>query len=51
MHLKNIPIRVEPLMSFVYREQRFVEVAEGQPFLEVRIEPRSNGRPNCSGCG
>ena len=28
-----------------------MEVAGGQPFLEVDIEPRANGRPICSGCG
>ena len=51
MHLKSILNRVEPLKSFVYKEQRFVEVAGGQPAIEVDIEPRANGRPICSGCG
>ena len=51
MHLKSILNRVEPLKSFVYKEQRFVEVAGGQPAIEVDIEPRANGRPLCSGCG
>ena len=51
MHLKSILNRVEPLKSFVYKEQRLVEVPGGQPFLEVDIEPRANGRPICSGCG
>ena len=51
MHLKSILNRLEPLKSFVYKEQRLVEVPGGQPFLEVDIEPRANGRPICSGCG
>ena len=51
MHLKSILNCVEPLKSFVYKEQRLVEVPGGQPFLEVDIEPRANGRPVCSGCG
>ena len=44
MHLKSILNCVEPLKSFVYKEQRLVEVPGGQPFLEVDIEPRANGR-------
>ena len=51
MHLKSILNHVEPLKSFVYKEQRLVEGAGGQPSLEVDIEPRANGRPICSGCG
>ena len=51
MHLKSILNRVEPLKSFVYKEQRLIESEGGQPFLEVDIEPRANGRPICSGCG
>jgi len=51
MHLKSILNRVEPLKSFVYKEQRLIEVPGSQPFLEVDIEPRANGRPVCSGCG
>ena len=35
MHLKSILNRVEPLKSFVYKEQRLVEVAGQQPFLET----------------
>jgi transposase len=49
--LKSILNRVEPLKSFVYKEQRLVEVAGQQPFLAVDIEPRANGRPICSRCG
>ena len=45
MHLKSILNRVEPLKSFVYKEQRLVEVAGGQPFLEVDVEPRAMRRP------
>jgi transposase len=51
MHLKSILNRVEPLKSFVYKEQRLVESAGGQPCLEVDIEPRANSRPICSVCG
>ena len=43
--LKSILNRVEPLKSFVYKEQRLVEVAGGQPFLEVDVEPRAMRRP------
>ena len=38
MHLKSVLNRVEPLKSFVYKEQRLVEVAGQQPFPEVDIE-------------
>ena len=51
MHLKSTLNRVEPLKSFVYKEQRLADVPGGQPFLEVDIEPRANGWPICSGCG
>jgi transposase len=51
MHLKSILNRVEPLKSFVYKEQRLVEVPGSQPFLEVDLEPRASGWPICSGCG
>ena len=51
MHLKSILNRVEPLKSFVYKEQRLVECPGGQPFLKVHVEPRANGRAICSGCG
>jgi transposase len=51
MHLKSILNRVEPLKSFVYKQARFVEVAGSQPFIEVTIKPRANGRAICSGCG
>ena len=50
MHLKSILNRVEPLKSFVYKEQRLIESEGGQPFLEVDIEPRANGRPICGTC-
>ena len=51
MHLKSILNRVEPLKSFVYESERFVEVAGSQPFIEVTIKPRANGKTICSGCG
>jgi len=47
MHLN----RVERHKCFVYKEQRLVESAAGQPFLEVDVEPRANSRAICSGCG
>ena len=45
MQLKTILNYVERYKSFVYRDARLVQDAEGQPTIEVRIEPRSNGRP------
>ncbi len=51
MHLKSILNHVEPLMSFVYKAQRFVEVVWLQQTIEVGSEPPANGRPIGSGCG
>jgi len=51
MLLKSILNHVEPLKSFVYTQARFVEVAGGEPCIEIKIEPRANGRAICSGCG
>jgi transposase len=50
MQLKSILNRVERYKSFVYGKVQWVENA-AKPTLEVRIEPRANGRPTCSGCG
>ena len=50
MHLKTILNRVHPLKSFVYAHATMSESADGLT-IEVRIEPRANSRPTCSGCG
>ena len=50
MQLKTILNRVEHYKSFVYGEDRLVQDAAGRLTLEVTIQPRSNGRPICSGC-
>ena len=50
MQLKTILNRVEPCKSFVYNQVRMVDDSAGRPSIEVTIEPRSNGRPICSGC-
>jgi transposase len=50
MQLKTILNRVERFKSFVYEKVTVVEVNE-RPYLEVKIQPRANGRPICSGCG
>ena len=49
MHLKTILNRVAPQKSFVYRQIVWLDLGK-QLALEVRIEPRSNSRPICSGC-
>jgi transposase len=49
MQLKTILNHVQKHSSFVYGEMR---LREGDvPELEVAVRPRSNGRPECSGCG
>jgi transposase len=50
MHLKTILNRVHPLKSFVYDHATMSDSADGLT-IEVRIEPRANSRPTCSGCG
>ena len=50
MQLKSILNRVQRYKSFVYGKAQWVETA-ARPTIEVRIEPRANSRPNCSGCG
>ena len=49
MQLKTILNRVERYKSFVYGEPRWVDDTL-RLAIEVPIEPRSNGRPICSGC-
>lgn len=50
MQLKSILNRVARYKSFVYGKAQWLENA-ARPTIEVRIEPRANGRPVCSGCG
>ena len=50
MRIQTILNRVEKFKSFVYRDSRLEEQGDG-PALIVRIEPRKNNRPFCSGCG
>ena len=40
----------EQHMGFVYKKAKLVEKRDG-PVVEVDIEPRSNSRAICSGCG
>jgi transposase len=50
MLLKTILNRVEPCKSFVYKTARFEDTPTGFE-IEVPVEPRTNGRAICSGCG
>lgn len=50
MQLQTILQRVQRHKSFVYRKASFREADQGLA-LDVRIEPRANGKPACSGCG
>ena len=50
MQLKTILNRIQKFKSFVYGAVRLVE-GTPVPTLEVEIQPRSNSRPVCSGCG
>jgi transposase len=50
MLLKTILNRIDPHKSFVYGKDRMLE-EEGKLAIEVEVEPRTNGRPICSGCG
>ena len=50
MQIKTILNRVQKFKSFVYGAVSWVEGAR-VPSLEVEIQPRSNSRPVCSGCG
>ena len=49
MQLTTILNRVEYFKSFVYGKARWVDDAD-RPTIEVKIEPRKNGRPICSVC-
>ena len=50
MRIQTILNRVEKFKSFVYGRAGLEEGADG-PALVVRVRPRKNGRPHCSGCG
>ncbi|GAC1481697.1 MAG: ISL3 family transposase [Pseudarthrobacter sp.] len=50
MRIQTILNRVEKFKSFVYGQAR-IEERDGGPALVVRVRPRRNGRPFCSGCG
>ena len=50
MRIQTILNRVEKFKSFVYGEAR-LEERDGGPALVVRVLPRKNGKPSCSGCG
>jgi transposase len=50
MRIQTILNRVEKFKSFAYGEASPEERDDG-PALVVRIEPRRNSRPFCSGCG
>lgn len=52
MQVKSILNSIEKHKSFVYSEVRWAQYP-GQPKrqeLEVRLQPRKNSRPRCSGC-
>jgi transposase len=50
MRIQTILNRVEKFKSFVYAEA-FLEELDDGPALVVRVRPRKNGKPRCSGCG
>ena len=50
MQLQTILNRVQRHKSFRYQKAVLVEEKDG-PALEVEIQPRSNSRALCSGCG
>jgi len=50
MRIQTILNRVEKFKSFVYGKANLEEGVDS-PALVVRIHPRKNNRPQCSGCG
>ena len=50
MLLQTILNRVQRHKSFVYKKASLV-AKKGRPAIEVKIVPRANTRPICSGCG
>jgi len=53
MQLKTLLNRVHPVKGFVYDHEQLVDDATHPTGtrLEVRLRPRRNSRPVCSGCG
>lgn len=55
MRLKTILNRLEKYSSFVFSNARFCEYYDdwtfGEEVIVLQVEPRSNGKPVCSGCG
>jgi transposase len=50
MRIQTILNRVEKFKSFLYSDARLEEQEDG-PALVVKVLPRKNGCPHCSGCG
>jgi transposase len=50
MRIQTILNRVEKFKSFVYGTAS-LEEQDGAPVLVVKMRPRKNGKPHCSGCG
>ncbi|MBN2313915.1 MAG: hypothetical protein JXM79_08285 [Sedimentisphaerales bacterium] len=50
MQLKTLLNRVYKHQSFVYTDVKMIQEKDTL-LLTVRIEPRRNSRPVCSGCG
>jgi acetolactate synthase regulatory subunit len=50
MQLKRILNRVQKHQGFVYTDMELTQENE-QPVLNIRLVPRKNSRPICSGCG
>ena len=50
MRIQTILNQVEKFKSFVYGKAR-LEQTEDAPALVVKMKPRKNSRPHCSGCG
>ena len=50
MRIQTILNRVEKFKSFVNGTARW-KSHQGGLALVVRVRPRKNGRPHCSGCG
>ena len=50
MQLKTILNQVQKFKSFVYKSEKFSQVA-GEKVLLIEVAARSRSRPICSGCG
>jgi len=51
MQLKTILNRAQKHQSFVYKNIELIDNNNKQLTLEITIEPRSNSKATCSGCG